>query len=339
MDASASEAARDEDSVKGSEKLLLGLFCDGFRVDPSDVHHRAKGKPGVAQGLRDREVGIVELHILSHKADGHRSAAAFDGSNHRLPLAQIRLGRGQPQLPADHCGQIRLFQIEGGLIENGKGQVLYDTVRLHIAEVRDLAEDFQVCDGLVTAQNNDVRGNPQPLQLFYGVLGGLRFVLSRRFQIGDQSDMDEQGVPRPHLMAYLPDGFNKGLALDIADGPADLSDHNIGRCLAAHIVDKPFDLIRNVRDGLDGGPQIRAPALLRDDVGIDLSGGQVGVLVQILIDEALVVPQIQIRLSPVLGDIDLTVLIGTHSARIHIDVWVQLLGCYLQPPGLQQSPQ
>ena len=96
MDASASEAARDEDPVKGSEKLLLGLFCDGFRVDPSDVHYRAKGKPGVAQGLRDREVGIVELHILSHKADGHRSAAAFDGSNHRLPLVQIRLGRGQP---------------------------------------------------------------------------------------------------------------------------------------------------------------------------------------------------------------------------------------------------
>ena len=180
----------------------------------------AKGKPSVAQGLRDREVGIVELHILSHKADGHRSAAAFDGSNHRLPLAQIRLGRGQPQLPADHRRQVCLLQIQRRLIENGKGQILNDAVRLHIAKVRDFAENARVCDGLVTAQNDDVRSDSQPLQLFYGVLGGLRFVLSRRFQIGDQSDMDEQGVPRPHLMAYLPDGFNKGLALDIADGPA-----------------------------------------------------------------------------------------------------------------------
>ena len=151
--------------------------------------------------------------------------------------------------------------------------------------------------------------------------------------------MDEQGVPRPHLMAHLPDGFNKGLALDVADGPADLRDDHIGLSLAAHIVDKALDLVRDVWNGLYSGPQICAPALLRYDVGIDLSSGQVGILVQVLINEPLVVPQIQIRLSSVLGDIDLTVLIGTHGAGVHIDVWVQLLGRYLQPPGLQQPPQ
>ena len=151
--------------------------------------------------------------------------------------------------------------------------------------------------------------------------------------------MDIQGIPGAYLAAHLPDGLDKGLALNIPYGPADLGDHDVGLRLAAHIVDKPLDLIRDVRDGLYGRAQIRAPALLGDNIGVDLPGGQVGVLIQILVDEPLVMSQIQIRLRPVLGHIDLAVLIGTHGAGIYIDVGIQLLRRHLQSPCLQQPPQ
>lgn len=120
--------------------------------------------------------------------------------------------------------------------------------------------------------------------------------------------MNIQGVSGPHLMPHLPNGLDKGLALNITDGSANLGDYDISLRLAAHIIDKPLDLICDVGNGLHGGPQIRAPALLGDNVGVDLSGGQIGILVQILVNEPLIVPQVQICLSAVLGNIDLTVL-------------------------------
>ena len=49
--------------------------------------------------------------------------------------------------------------------------------------------------------------------------------------------------------------------------------------------------------------------------------------------------QIQIRLGPILGDIDLTVLIRAHGTGINVDIWVQLLRRDLQPPRLQQPAQ
>ena len=151
--------------------------------------------------------------------------------------------------------------------------------------------------------------------------------------------MDIQGVSGAHLMPHLADGLDKGLALDISDGPTDLGDHNVGFRLAAHVVDKALDLVGDVGDSLHGASKIRAPALLGDDVGVDLSGGQIGILVQILVDEAFIVTQVKICLGAVLGNIDLAVLVGTHGAGVHIDIGIQLLSRYLQPPSLQQPPQ
>ena len=94
FDAAASEAARDKNPVKLGEQLVLRVCRDRLRVDPLNVHLCTKGKPGVPQGLRNGQIGIVKLHVFSHKADAYRLAAALDGSDHRLPLAQIRLRCG-----------------------------------------------------------------------------------------------------------------------------------------------------------------------------------------------------------------------------------------------------
>ena len=86
-------------------------------------------------------------------------------------------------------------------------------------------------------------GDPQPLQLLHRMLGGLGFVFAGRLQIGDQRDMDKQGVARACFMSDLTDGLDKGLALYITDGPADLGDHDISFCFTADIVDEAFDLV------------------------------------------------------------------------------------------------
>ena len=74
-------------------------------------------------------------------------------------------------------------------------------------------------------------------------------------------------------------------------------------------------------------------------VPVHLAGGQVGVFVQILVDKALVVAQIQIGLSAIVGHEHLTVLQRAHGAGIHIHIGVQLLAGHLQTAALEQTAQ
>ena len=90
---------------------------------------------------------------------------------------------------------------------------------------------------------------------------------------------------------------------------------------------------------LDGRAKIFAPAFLVQHIPIDFAGGQVGKAVQILIDKTFIVPQIQVSFRAVLGDVNLAVLIGAHSARVHIDIGVQLLGRHFQASGLQKPAE
>ena len=104
--------------------------------------------------------------------------------------------------------------------------------------------------------------------------------------------------------------------------------------MLADPIDKVLDLVGDVRDDLHGLAQILAAALLVEHVPVHLAGGEVGVLVQILVDEALIVAEVEIGLRAVLGDVDLAVLIGAHGAGVHVDVGVELLSGDLQAARL-----
>ena len=90
------------------------------------------------------------------------------------------------------------------------------------------------------------------------------------------------------------------------------------------LVDAALDLVGDVRNHLHGGTEVIAAALLADDRLVDLAGGDRILAGQAGTDEALVMAQVQVGLGTVVGDVDLTVLEGTHGARIHVDVRIEL---------------
>jgi hypothetical protein len=67
----------------------------------------------------------------------------------------------------------------------------------------------------------------------------------------------------------------------------------------ANPAHRALDLVGDVRDHLYRGAEILAPALLRDDVQVDASRGDVVRLRQRTVDEPLVVSEIEIRLGAV----------------------------------------
>src|SRR5690606_27303661 len=97
--------------------------------------------------------------------------------------------------------------------------------------------------------------------------------------------------------ADLADRFQERQRLDVADGAADLDQGDVetggGR------IDAALDLVGDVRDDLHGAAEVVAAALLADHCLVDLAGtdgvapGQAGV------DEALVMPQVQVGLGAV----------------------------------------
>ncbi len=280
----------------------------------------------------------MQLHIFAHQADLHAALRVLDPPDHLLPFVQRRRGRLQPQLPADDGGKAALLQHQRRFIKAGKRDVFDDAVGLHIAEQGDLPED-RVLQRLVAAEHDDIRADAHALQLLDGMLGGLGFVLVGAMQKRHQGDMNKEAVFPADLQRDLSHCFDEGLGFNVTDGAADLRDDDIRLGLVAHAVNKILDLICDMRDDLHGGAKIFAPALLVEHVPVDLSCGQVGKAVQVFVDESLVVPQIQVGLRAVLRHIDLSVLIGTHGAGVHVDIGIQLLGRHLQAAGLQKPPQ
>ncbi len=139
------------------------------------------------------------------------------------------------------------------------------------------------------------------------------------------------------VLAHLADGFQERQRLDVADGAADLDDDDIGAPVARHAADALLDLVGDVRDHLDRATEVVAAALLGDHGLVDAAGRDVGELGQVLVDEALVVAQVEVRLRPVVGHEDLAVLVRRHGPRIDVDVGVELQDGDGEATALEQA--
>ena len=136
--------------------------------------------------------------------------------------------------------------------------------------------------------------------------------------------MQEEDVVPTNLVADLADGLEEGQRLDIAHGAAHLGDDDVD-LRTGHTSDARLDLVGDVRDHLHGVAQILPAPFLGDHGGVDLSGRDVGRAVEIGVEEALVVADVEIGLRTIVGDEHLSVLEGVHRARVDIEIGVELL--------------
>ena len=94
-----------------------------------------------------------------------------------------------------------------------------------------------------------------------------------------------------------------------------------------------------MRNDLHGAAEVFSVALFVKNVGVDLSGREVGIFVEVLVDKTLVVTKVKIGLGAVLGHINLAVLVRAHGAGVNVDVRVELLCRDLKPALLQKAPE
>ena len=109
--------------------------------------------------------------------------------------------------------------------------------------------------------------------------------------------------------------------------------------VVAELANPCLDLVGDVRDHLDGGAEVVAAPLLADDRLVDRTRRDVRVAAKALAEVPLVVAEIEIGLTAVVGDEHLTVLERVHRAGIDVDVGIELLGDDPKTSGLEESCQ
>ena len=218
-------------------------------------------------------------------------------------------------------------------------EIFEHAVRRNVAEQADLRAHI-ARQRLFAAADDDIRLNPQPGQLLDGMLGRLGLQFARRGDIRHERHVDIQRVFAADLVFQLARRFEERQGFDVADRAADLGDDHVRRVLPkGDRQHAALDLVGDMRNDLNRRAQIFALALAGDDGIIHAAAGDVGRLRQIFVDEALVMPQIEIRLRAVVGDKDLAVLIRVHRAGIDVDIGIKLLHGNPEPAALEQPPQ
>ena len=84
-----------------------------------------------------------------------------------------------------------------------------------------------------------------------------------------------------------------------------------------------FDFIRYMGNDLDGFPKVIPAALLAQNLLVDLAGGQIVAAGEAAGGEAFVVTKIEISLGPVFQDVDLSMLVRAHRARVDVEIRVK----------------
>ena len=341
LDAAHAEPTGHEDRVDAAQgPLSAGLGLALVAGHPADDDLGVVVETTRTQRLGHRQVGVGEVDVLADERDLDLVLGVVDALEHLVPRSPVDVAEAQAQAADDVGVQALTVQDLGDVVDrrciDGRG----DRVLVDVTHERDLALD-RLGDLPVGPQDEPVGLDADLAQGRHGVLRRLGLQLATRGEVGHQRDVQEEAVVPADLLAHLTRGLKERQALDVTDGAADLGDDEVGRVLVAG-RQRPhpgLDLVGDVRDDLDRVAEVFPAPLLGDDGAVDLARRHVGGALEVDVEEALVVPDVQVGLGPVVGDEDLPVLERVHRPGIHVEVGVEFLHRHPQPPAPEQMPK
>ncbi len=186
------------------------------------------------------------------------------------------------------------------------------------------------------AQHQYVGLDAHLLQHLHAVLCGLGLELLGSLDIGHIGEVHAYTAVA-QLPLELAHGLKKRGRLDVAHCAAYFGDYKVVFSCVGQQFHIAFYLVGDVRDDLHRFAQIVATAFLVDHTLIHSARCDVVGASRLDVGETLVVPQVQVGLVTVDGDIALAVLIGVERAWINVDVGVKLLNCHIEASREKQA--
>ena len=226
------------------------------------------------------------------------------------------------QQAQQHAVEALVAQREGHFVDGVDVAGRDDGLLGDIAEEADLLLEV-AGQGTVGAAQQHVGLDADRTEVADTVLRGLGLELAGGADVGHQGEVHVDRVLAADVLSELPDGLEERQAFDVAHGAADFHQHHVD--IASGGADAVLDFVGDVRDHLDGAAEVVAPPFLGEHRHVDLAGGPVAVARRRHAREALVVAEVEIGLRPIVGDVDLAVLVRAHGPGVDVDVGVELL--------------
>ena len=98
-----------------------------------------------------------------------------------------------------------------------------------------------------------------------------------------------------------------------------------------------LDLVRDVRNHLNGFAEIIPAPFLLNDGFVDAAGREVVLAGEFRVGIALVVAKVEIGLGAIVGDVDLAMLERAHGSGIHVEIGIKLQQADSKPASFQQA--
>ena len=282
------------------------------------------------------DVRILQMGVLAHQRDRDFLLRALQVLEEGLPFPHVLGFRAQAEGLHRVLGEALPVEEERHVVDRRRVRRADDALHRDVGKECDLLLDLGL-QGMLAAGDDHVRLDPGGPEFPYALLRRLRLLLPDRPHHGDEGRVDEQDVLLPLLLPELADRFEEGHSFDVADGPTDFDEDDVGVFLLPHLPEQRLDLVRDVGDDLDCLAEIVAAAFLLDDGPVDLPGRDVVVPGEVHIEEPLVVAEIQVDLRAVVEDEDLAVLVRIHRPRVDVQVGIDLDRTDLQTLRLQED--
>ena len=328
----APEAPGDHDPVhllKIGRGIMLG-------IDPPDLDLCREGPSRVFQGFLDADIDILNP-VLADETDGDPAGILL---HDRAVPRGIRLSPVEAEVIGEDVGKPLPLELQGHLVDIRHCGRRDHPPLLYVAEGRDLLLR-RLAHAAHASRDDDIRREAELPQGLHRVLGRLGLHVPHGID-GDQGHVDEGHVLGRQLPPHLPDRLEERHTLDIPDCSPDL--HHADIChpvvdgLSRSTPDRGLDLVGDMGDDLDRGPEEVSLALPVDDRPVHLPRGDVVIRRELDVEEPLVVPEVKVHLTPVGKDIDLAVLGGVHGSRIDVQVRIDLHRRDRVAPALQDPP-
>ena len=321
--AALAKTAGHEDAVHRLQlgRQIIRILLEQLGIEPFHMHAHAVGHAAMHQRFGKRLIGIRQADIFADDTDGHFAFRVLIAIENIVPARQVWLGRMIQPEGTQHLG----IQTLGMIVERHRIDALgvqrrNDRFLADVAELRDLAP-LAVRQRTFAAAQQQIGLNAQACQFAHAVLRRFGLQLACGGNERHQRYMDGNRLLRLQLVAQLTDRLDERQRLDIAHRAADFAQHEVQ---PLGIRQREFlDGIGHMRDDLHRGAQIIAAPFLGDNVPVHAARGDIVALMCRDAGEALIMAKIQIGLGPVIGDVDLSVLIRAHRARIDIQIGIE----------------
>ena len=168
------------------------------------------------------------------------------------------------------------------------------------------------------------------------MLCGLGFLLATRTDERHQGDVDVTHIVTTYLVTPLANGLQERQNLDVAHGATNFGDDDID-IFGSDALNTAFDLVSDVRNDLHRAAEIIPAAFGCQNGLINRTRRGVRRPGEVFIDEPLVVTEIQIGFTTVVGDENFAVFERVHRAWVDVDVRIQFLHGDAQTTHLEQA--